>query len=171
MKRGDFIDALAGEDAFAVEILVGIGDGARVDVEPALAGVHSGEPRAGCRIDADADARLEYPVSLDNDSQLGVNDGLIERMGDGADELGRGTARQLRVGIQSENVADRAERFESAGFDGECVEFAKREACSDRGVCRACAPTPSTRPGARCRCGDDGEAGKIRLFSGCVSGS
>ena len=50
VQRGNFVDAFAGEDAFAVEILVGVGDGAAVDVEAGLAGVDGCQPRARRRL-------------------------------------------------------------------------------------------------------------------------
>ena len=46
VQDADFIDAFAGEDAFAEEILVDVGDGTRVDIEAGFAGVEGGEARA-----------------------------------------------------------------------------------------------------------------------------
>ena len=63
----DFVDAFAGEDAFAVEVLIHVGDGARVNVESGLAGVHARQPRQRRTLHADADARLQDPVSRNHD--------------------------------------------------------------------------------------------------------
>ena len=63
----DFVNALAGEDAFALQVLVNVGGGARVDVEAGLAGVDVGQPRLRRALHADADARLQNAVAGDDD--------------------------------------------------------------------------------------------------------
>src|ERR1035437_6914987 len=51
MENGDFIDAFAREDAFAVQVLVSVGNGPAVDVEPCLAGEDGCQPRPRDRTD------------------------------------------------------------------------------------------------------------------------
>ena len=70
VKRCNFIDSLAGKNALAKEILVGIGDGARINIESALAGVDGGQPRARGGLDGDADARLQNAVASGDNAQL-----------------------------------------------------------------------------------------------------
>ena len=46
MEDADFVDAFSGEDAFAEEVLIDVGDGAGVDVEAGLSRVEGGEAGA-----------------------------------------------------------------------------------------------------------------------------
>src|SRR5271166_1131128 len=48
-------------------------------------------------------------------------------MRDGPCETRRRTMRELRVGVEGENVPDLRQRVETAGFDGECVELACKQ--------------------------------------------
>ena len=73
--------------------------------KPLLAGEDGGQARARRGLDADADARLQDAVALGDDAQLGIDDGLVERMRDGADQACGGAARKLRVGVEGEDVA------------------------------------------------------------------
>ena len=76
----DFVDAFAGKDAFALEVLVHVGGSASVDVEPGLAGVNVGQPRQRRALHADADARLQNAVAGNDDVLARIDDGLVERM-------------------------------------------------------------------------------------------
>jgi len=73
----NFIDAFAGEDAFAIEILISIGDGARIYVESRLAGIDGGQARAGSRMDTDTDTRLEYAVAFGDDASLRIDNARL----------------------------------------------------------------------------------------------
>ena len=64
VQDADVVDALAGEDAFAEEVLIDVRDGAGVDVEAGLAGVERSEAGARGGAYADADAGLEDAVSV-----------------------------------------------------------------------------------------------------------
>src|ERR1700761_3746019 len=74
VEYADLVDALAGEDAFAEEVLVDVGDGGGVDVEAGFAGVEGRETGARGGGDADADARLQDAVALGDDAELRVDD-------------------------------------------------------------------------------------------------
>ena len=127
VKDGDFVDAFAGEDAFAEEVLIDVGDGAGVDVEAGFAGVEGRKAGARCGGDADADAWLEDAVSLGDDARAGVDDRLIERVRHGADHAGGGAARKLGVGVERDDVADMLQGVEWAGLQGEAVVLVQQE--------------------------------------------
>src|SRR6516162_7571615 len=59
----DLVDAFASEDAFAVEVLINVGDGSRVNVEAGLPGIDAGESRLGRTLHADADTGLKNTVT------------------------------------------------------------------------------------------------------------
>src|ERR1700678_2886932 len=56
-----------------------------------------------------------------------MDDGLVQRMCNGADQTGCGTARELGVRIKREYVADLAQQINSTRFDGEGVEVAGQQ--------------------------------------------
>ena len=121
MENADLVDAFACEDALAEEVLIDVGDGAGIDVEASFAGVERGKSRARCRSDADTDAWLQDAVPSGDDASPGVDDGLIERVGDGTDHACRGGAGKLCIGIEGNDVTDVGEHVQRAGFDGEVV--------------------------------------------------
>ncbi len=127
VERGDFINAFSREDALAVEVLVGIRDCAAVDIESTLSGIDGSQARTRRRAYADADARLQDAIPFDYDAQLGIDDGLIERMSNSAHHARRGATRELRIGVESENVADLREHVEPSSLDGKGVEFADQK--------------------------------------------
>ena len=45
-----------------------------------------------------------------------MDDGLVERVRDGAGHAGRGAAGKLRVGVEGDDVTDVVEDFEWTGF-------------------------------------------------------
>ena len=79
-ERVDVVEALAGEDAFAEQILVGVGDRGRVGIDAGVPGVEPREQRAGRARERDADARLEDAVALGD-----AADRRIERSAGSAD--------------------------------------------------------------------------------------
>ena len=68
LERGDegvdVVQALAGEDAFAEQVLIGVGDRRRVRVDAGVARIEPREQRAGRARERDADARLQDAVAL-----------------------------------------------------------------------------------------------------------
>ena len=66
----DVVDPLADERAFLKNILIDVGDGARVGIDARLAGEEAGEPRAAGAGHADADARLKNAVALGDPAAL-----------------------------------------------------------------------------------------------------
>ena len=76
-ERVDVVEPLAGEDAFAEQVLVGVGDRGRVRVDAGVARVEPREQRAGGARERDADARLQDAVALGD-----ATDRRIERRRD-----------------------------------------------------------------------------------------
>ena len=66
LESFNFIDSLAREAALAKQVLVNVGDGLGVDVKSGLPRINRGEARVAGRLNADADARLENGVALDD---------------------------------------------------------------------------------------------------------
>ena len=89
VHRVHFIDPFAGKNAFAIKVLVNVGDSARVDVEPGLTGVDAGQARTRRALHAHADARLQNAVAGDHDVLLGIDDRLVQRMRHRADHAMR----------------------------------------------------------------------------------
>ncbi len=57
-------------------------------------------------IGRNADARLQDAKAHRDDAALGIDDGLIQRMRDGADQPRSCAARKLGVGVEREHVAN-----------------------------------------------------------------
>ena len=74
-RRGegvDVVEPLAGEDAFAEEILIGVGDRRRVGIDAGVPGIEPREQRTGGAHERDADARLQDAVALGDAAGLRV---------------------------------------------------------------------------------------------------
>ena len=113
-ERIDVVQSLAGEDAFAEQILVDVGDGGRVRIDAGVAGVGAREERPRRARHRHADARLQDAVALGDASRLRVEPRLVQRVRDDADEALGGIARQTRVGVERDAVADRRQHVEVA---------------------------------------------------------
>src|SRR5580658_4287241 len=124
MQSRDLVDALSCKNPFTIEILIGVGDGAGVNVEASLSGKEGGQARTRCRADAHSNPRLQNAIALSNNAQPRVNDCLVQWMGNRSDQLGGGAARKLRIRIQRQHVADVLEGFEPPRLDGERIEVA-----------------------------------------------
>ena len=99
------VEALAGEDSLAEEVLIGVRDRGRVGIDAGVAGVHPGEERPGRAGQGHAHPRLEDAVALGHPPEVRVEVRAIEGMRDDADELAGGVARQPGVAVQRDAVA------------------------------------------------------------------
>ncbi len=107
LERVDVVDALADVRPFAGEVLVDVRHGARVRIDAAWAGEGGVEDRAGVGGDERrGDARLQDRVAARDALQPRVEERPVERMTHLADETQRRVARQSRVGIERDDVAD-----------------------------------------------------------------
>ena len=100
----DVVDPLADKRAFAKHVLVDIRDGARVRVDARLPPVQPCIARAVRPRQTDRHARLQDAVALDDTPLRRVVARAIQRVRHGADELPRRIARQLRIGVQGDDV-------------------------------------------------------------------
>src|SRR5229473_4940914 len=99
----NFVNPFSREDSLAVEVLVNIGDSPRVNIESGLSGIDVREARARSALYAHPYTGLKNAVARDHDVLLRINDGLVQWMRQGANQaLGR-AARQLRVGVKSDD--------------------------------------------------------------------
>src|SRR5262245_17032652 len=103
----DVVDALAGVRAFTEEILVDIGDGASVGIDPGRAGEDSLEERAlAVGGHGRSDPGLKDAVPVDDAADPRVEVRAVERMRQGADEAAGPAAWQAGVGIERDDVPD-----------------------------------------------------------------
>ncbi len=121
-----FVDALAGEYALAEKILVDIGNGARINIETGLSGIQRCQAAARSGLHADADSRLQDAVPLHDHAAGRIDYGLVERMGDGAHKARGRIARELRVGIQGDDVAHIGQDGGSPTFTGKASNPPRR---------------------------------------------
>ncbi|MNZ46192.1 hypothetical protein D3C78_638680 [compost metagenome] len=98
------IDALADERALLEQVLIDVGDGAGVGIDPRLAAEQPGIGGACGARQADADPRLQDRVAGADAAFLHIVDGAVERMLHGADQLLRRIARQLGIGVEGDDV-------------------------------------------------------------------
>src|SRR6185312_15421587 len=106
MERAQIVDALARIAAASVQVLISVRHRPGVRIEARLAAVNFREPRPPRRFHADADARLEKPVSFSDNSRLWIEDWLVQRMGQRADQLPSSISRKLRIAIKRDHETD-----------------------------------------------------------------
>ena len=99
-------EPFAGEDPLAEEVLVDVADGGRVRVDAGEPGEDAGEARPVPGLGPDPDAGLEDAVAVLDAGALRVVARAVEGVGRRADEGRRALRRQLRVGVEREEVAE-----------------------------------------------------------------
>ncbi len=106
LERVDVVDALADERTFAEQVLVDVGDGARIRINP---GLGAEEPRIARAIrarQAHRHARLHDAVARGHALARGVVVRAVQRVRHRTHELAGRIARQLGVGIERDHVLD-----------------------------------------------------------------
>ena len=93
----------------------------RVDIESSLPGINGGEAGMAGRLDADADARLENRMALDDGVGSRVDHSPIQGMSHCSDEPPGRVRGQFRVSIQGNDVSNGREHGYVSGFHGETV--------------------------------------------------
>ena len=106
-ERVDVVQAFTGEGAFTKEILIGIRYGGRVRIDAGVSRVHAREHRPRRAGHGHADARLQDAVALGDEPPHGIDLRPVERVKRDADERFRGIARQPRVAVERDAIADR----------------------------------------------------------------
>src|SRR4029079_491763 len=113
------IKPVSGKAPFAEKVLVDVGYGRRIRVDAGVAGVGPREERAGGARRRPADARLQDAVAFRHTPGDSVEARLVERMRDDADETPGRVARQSRVRVERDAVADRGEHADITDLDRE----------------------------------------------------
>ena len=100
------VNALAGKGTFAEQILIQVGSGRRIGLDPAGTGEQLLIDRPVLPVgQGGADARLQDAVSAENAVRCGVDACAVQRMGDLAHHLCDRPAQQPGVGIQRDDIA------------------------------------------------------------------
>ena len=103
----DVVDALARVGAFAEQVLVDVRNRRGIGIDADRAGEHAQEQRAFApHRQRRRDPRLQDAIAFDHSTQSGVQARPVERMGHLADESPNGLARQPRVGVEGDDVAN-----------------------------------------------------------------
>src|ERR1700744_5523975 len=71
---------------------------------------------------ADADAWLQNAISFRHNASDRINDGTVERMHHGADHRICGSARQLRIGIERDDVLHALQHIQVSSLDWKRIE-------------------------------------------------
>ena len=104
LERIDIIDPLADEGAFTEQVLVNIGDGARVRIDARLAPAQPRIPRPVRARQAHGHARLKDAIPLSDTLPVFVVPRAIQRVRHGSHKLPRRIARQLRIRVEGDHV-------------------------------------------------------------------
>src|SRR5699024_327100 len=98
------VQALARKDSFTKQILIYIGDGRCVRVDPYVAGKDTGKPGSVCRLGRYRNTRLEDSISSGNHVTRCIDLGPVQRMCGRTDEVFGATRRQLGIGIKGDDI-------------------------------------------------------------------
>ncbi len=104
------VNALADERTLPEEVLVHVGDLARIGVQPDLSAGQPRIPAAVRGLQPDRHARLQDRVSLHDSPERGVEARTAERMRHRTDHLRGRSARQIGVGVERDDIPDAARR-------------------------------------------------------------
>ena len=158
-KRVDVVNPFPGIRSLSEKILVDIGNGEGIRIHPARAGKNFLKERSlTIGRERRRDARLDDRISFHDAPFASAELRPIEGMRHRPHQTGRRAARQARVCIERDDVADAGDCFRMPPACGNerCVGTPAQEAGSARAACRACAPTPSTFLEIRSRRAFDG---------------
>ena len=103
----DIVDALADEGSFAKDILVNIRDRARVRIDPGVTTIQPRIERAVGARQTDRHTRLQDAIAGGDPTLPAVVAGAVQRVRHRPDELPCHIPRQLRIGIQGNDVSHR----------------------------------------------------------------
>ncbi len=117
LERVHVVNCFSGEAALAEEVLVDVGDGGRVGVDPRVAGGDLGERRAIRAFRSDGDARLDDRAARDDAPGLRIRPRKVQRVREGPHERARGLPGKPRVGVERENEPDFRQGSRFGGHD------------------------------------------------------
>ena len=106
VERVEIVDPLAGEAALLEEVLVDVGDGGGVGIDPSRAGEDPLEQRPSVLgRQRGRDAWLQHTIPSGHAARRGIEPRLVQRVGDRADQSPDGTPRHQRVGVERDDVS------------------------------------------------------------------
>ena len=154
VERVDVVQALAGEDAFAEQVLIGVGHRRRVRIDAGVARVQPREQRSGGARERDADPRLQDAVALGDAARSRIEGRAVQRMRDDADQLPRRIARQARVAVERDAVAHLRQDREIADVTAKLVSVAPRSSRLNSSILPRLRSHPIHKPSRsfHCRC-------------------
>ena len=120
-ERVHLIDPLADERAFTEQVLVYIGDGARIGIDARLTPVESRIARLVRAWEAHADAWLQDAVSFADPLLVFVVPRTIQRMRHRSHELPRRITRQLCIRVEGDHVLHVRQHLSLADDEGEAI--------------------------------------------------
>ncbi len=115
----DVVDALPGEAALTVEVLVHVRDRGGVRVDTGVAGIDGREAGAVGAGERDTDARLQDAVTPHHPRAGGIEAGAVERVGHCSHQERSGLRREDGVGVEGDDVPDAAQHREIPEHDRE----------------------------------------------------
>ena len=118
----DVVDALANVAAFVEEVLIDVGDRGGIRIEADVAGEDLRERRAVGALDAHLDPRLQHAIALGHAAKAGVETWTVERVRQRAHQTARRLHRELRVGVERDDVPHRLQ-------DGKVATRRARSSC------------------------------------------
>ncbi len=105
LKGVHIVDTLADENPLAKQVLIDIGDGQRIQVDPGAPRINSRKPRPFGARGVDLGPRLEYGITGRDTVRRRVELGHVQRVGERGDQPSRRVALQHRVGVQRNHIA------------------------------------------------------------------
>ncbi len=123
----DVVDALADKRPFAEQVLIEVRHDARVGIQAGVSREQADEPGAPGARQADADARLQDPVTGDYAPAHRVDHRPVEDMSHRPDHFARRIERQLRVGVEGNDIAHLGQHGRVADDLGEPIARAAQQ--------------------------------------------
>src|ERR1700689_5126552 len=77
-QRFHFINPFSYKDALTVQVLIHIGSGVGVDVEPGLSGINTRQPGPRRTLNTDSNPRLQDAIAGNDYALLGIDNRLIQ---------------------------------------------------------------------------------------------
>src|SRR5262249_12481400 len=123
LEYGYLVDSFARVNSGAEKILVHVRYGVRVDVVIRIPGKNRGQARTPRGFDADGHAGLEDVVPFGHLIADMIDYVTIEMISESSDEFARRTRKQLRILIESDDVADFRQYGKIPGLDGKAIRL------------------------------------------------
>ena len=118
VQRLHFVDPFPDKNPFAIQILINVRSGVRIDIESCLPRIDTRQSRACRTLHADPNPGLQDAVARDNNACSRIDNCLIERVRQRPHHTACRPARQFRVGIKSDHKTHPGKNREISNFTG-----------------------------------------------------